>query len=365
MIFALLAQLFSVLLDLLSLLVRSHREKDLEIVLLRQQIRLLQRTRARPPRLAWWEKVPLALLAAKLIQGKTIARARLSQSLLVFTPETVLRWHRELIRRKWTFSQRRAVGRPRIAAELEALIGRLARENPRWGYSKIEGELLKLGYPIGRSTIRAVLKRQHIPASPSRTRKSSTWRAFLRQHQQHLLACDFFTVETLRLTPLYVLFFIEIGTRRIHLAGCTAKPTSHWVTQQARQLVWKLQEEGRAMRFLVHDRDAKFPAAFDVVFASEGVKVILTPYRAPNANAYAERWVRSVREECLDQVLILNERHLKHVLTEYSQYYNRARPHQGLEQQIPESAHYHLGQGPVQRRDILGGLLHDYSREAA
>jgi putative transposase len=365
MIFALLAHLFSVVLDLLSLLVRSDREKDLEIVLLRQQIRLLHRTRAHRLRLSWWEKLPLAVLAGKLIQGTTNARVRLSPSLLLFTPETVLRWHRELVRRKWTFPHRRAAGRPRLSPELEALIVRFARENPRWGYSKIEGELRKLGYHVGRSTIRAVLKRQHLPASPSRTRQSSTWRAFLRQHQRQLLACDFFTVETLRLQTLYVLFFIEVGTRCVHLTGCTAKPTAQWVTQQARQLLWKLQEEGRVIRFLVHDRDAKFPAAFDVAFASEGIKSILTPYQAPNANAYAERWVRSVREECLDHLLIINEHHLNHVLTEYNRYYNCARPHQGIEQQIPESANDQPGQGPVQRREVLGGLLHDYYREAA
>jgi transposase InsO family protein len=198
-----------------------------------------------------------------------------------------------------------------------------------------------------------------------RARRRSTWRAFLRQHQQQLLACDFFTVETLRLQTLYVLFFIEIGTRRVHLAGCTARPTAQWVTQQARHLVWKLEEEGKMLRFLLHDRDAKFPVSFDVVFASEGLEVILTPYRSPNANAYAERWVRSVREECLDHLLIISERHLDHVLTVYSQYYNCARPHQGIEQQIPESAPHQPGPGLVQRRDLLGGLLHAYSRDAA
>jgi transposase InsO family protein len=198
-----------------------------------------------------------------------------------------------------------------------------------------------------------------------RARHRSTWRAFLGQHQQQLLACDFFTVETLRLQTLYVLFFIELGTRRVHLAGCTVHPTSAWVTQQARQLVWKLQEAGKTNRFLLHDRDAKFPASFDVVFASEGIEVVLTPFRAPNANAYAERWVRSVREECLDHLLILNERHLEHVLAEYCRYYNRARPHQGIEQLIPESPNHQPGQGPVQRRDLLGGLLHDYFRDAA
>ena len=257
------------------------------------------------------------------------------------------------------------MGRPRIAGELEALIVRLARENPRWGYGKIEGELRKLGYPVGRSTIRDVLKRQHIPAAPVRARQRSTWRAFLRQHQQQLLACDFFTVETLSLKTLYVLFFMEIGTRRIHLAGCTARPTAQWVTQQARQLVWKLQEKGHVMRFLLHDRDTKFSASFDAVFASEGMEVLLTPYRAPNANAYAERWVRSVREECLDHLLIINERHLDYVLKEYEQYYNQARPHQGLGQEIPESGSQQSGQGAVQRRDILGGLIHDYYRAAA
>jgi putative transposase len=168
--------------------------------------------------------VPLAILAGKLVQQAKYSRARLSQSLLLFTPETVLRWHRDLVRHKWTFRHRPAAGRPRIAAELEALIVRLAQENPLWGYGKIEGELRKLGYCVGRSTVRDVLKRQHIPAAPERARQSSTWRAFLRQHQHQLLACDCFTVETLCLQTLYVLFFIEIGTRRAHLAGCTARP---------------------------------------------------------------------------------------------------------------------------------------------
>jgi len=198
-----------------------------------------------------------------------------------------------------------------------------------------------------------------------RVRQSSTWRAFLRQHQQQLLACDFFTVETLRLQTLYVLFFIEIGTRKIHVAGCTAKPTAAWMTQRARQLVWKLQEEGRAMRFLLHDRDAKFSASFDIVFASERIEIILTPYQAPNANAYAERWVRSVREECLDHLLIFNERHLDYVLRRYGKYHNHGRPHQGIGQEIPDSTNDHPREGPVQRRDVLGGLIHDYYRAAA
>jgi putative transposase len=175
MVFTVFAHLYSSLLDLLSLFARSEQEKDLEILLLRQQLRILQRTRTRPPRLTWWERLPLAILAGKLAQGTLNLRVRLSQSLLLFPPDTVLRWHRELVRQKWTFPHQRAVGRPRIAEELEALIARLARENPRWGYSKIQGELLKPGFRIGRSTIRDVLKRQHLAS-----------RAFACPPEEHL-----------------------------------------------------------------------------------------------------------------------------------------------------------------------------------
>jgi putative transposase len=316
MTFKLLAHLYSVFLDTLRLFGRSNQEKDLEILLLRQQVRILKRKHTRLPRLSWWERLSLAMLVGKLVQTAKYSRVQLSLSLLLFTPETVLRWHRELERHKWTFRRQPAVGRPRIAVELEALIVRLARENPHWGYGKIEGELLKLGHRVGRSTIRDVLKREHIPAAPMRARQSSTWQAFLRQYQHQLLACDFFTVETLCLKTLYVLFFIEIGTRRIHVAACTQHPSTAWVAQQARQLVWNLQEEGRVKRFLLHDHDAKISSSFNTVFASEGIEVVLTPYRAPNANAFAERWVRSVRQECLEHLLIFNERHLDYVLRE-------------------------------------------------
>jgi len=162
-----------------------------------------------------------------------------------------------------------------------------------------------------------------------------------------------------------VLFFLEVGTRRVHLACCTAHPTAAWVTQQARQLAWTVQEAETPPRYLIHDRDAKFPPSFDAVFASEGVEIVRTPYRAPNANAYAERWVRSARTECLDHLLIANDTHLRRVLTEYVDYYNHARPHQGLEQRCPVALPTLVWDGPVFRRDRLGGLLHDYSREAA
>lgn len=184
-------------------------------------------------------------------------------------------------------------------------------------------------------------------------------------YQAQMLACDFFTIETVFLKTIYVLFFIELNTRRVYVAGCTSQPNSVWVTQQARQFLWQLQDEQRAMCFLIHDRDTKFTASFETVFAAEGIGSILTPYRAPNANAVAERWVRSVRNECLDWLLIVNEGYLRRVLKEYTDYYNTARPHQGLHQQAPIPFQPGPRHGPIHCREVLGGLIHDYSRQAA
>jgi len=177
------------------------------------------------------------------------------------------------------------------------------------------------------------------------------------------LACDFFTVETIRLQTLYVLFFIELSSRRIHLAGVTANPNEIWVTQQARQLIWELDDRQPPLRFLIHDHDGKFTGAFDTLFRSEGLRIIPTPYQAPNANSYAERWVRTAREECLDHILILNETHLRRVLGEFiNDYYNVARPHQGIEQQTPIPYGQPQNIGTVQCRKVLGGILNDYYR---
>jgi transposase InsO family protein len=249
--------------------------------------------------------------------------------------------------------------------DLEALIVRLAQENPGLGYEKLQGELEKLGYDVGISTVRDVLKRHHIPPAPERDRTHSNWRTFLNHYRTQMLACDFFTVETVFLQTVYVLFFIEMSTRRVYLAGCTAQPDSAWVTQQARQMLWQLQEKEPSIRFLIHDRDTKFTGTFETAFAAEGIETVLTPYRAPNANAFAERWVRSAREECLDRLLILNQRHLRRVLQEYVDYYNTARPHQGLDQQAPIPFPRGPTTDPIVCRDVLGGLLHDYRRQAA
>jgi transposase InsO family protein len=365
MFFALLAQVVSFLLDLFALPWRSPREKDLEILLLRHQLAILHRRQPRLARPTRWEKFVLALLAAKLATRGGAARSRLGACLLLFGPDTVLRWHRDLVRRKWTFARRSQRGRPRADPELEALVLRLARENPGWGYSRIHGELRKLGLRIGRSTVRDMLKRHQVPPAPERARNGTTWRQFLARHRHQVLACDFLVVESLRLKAIYVLFFIELGTRQVHLAGCTAHPTGAWVAQQARNLAWRIQDGAVPCRFLIHDRDAKFSVAFDRVFAQEGVEVVLTPPRCPQANAVAERWVRSARAECLDHLLILGERQLHRTLTTYCRFYNQRRPHQGLGQRCPIPLAPGTDSGVVSRRDVLGGLLHDYYREAA
>jgi putative transposase len=266
---------FSFVLDLLHLVTQRDHDRALEIVLLRQQLRLYER-RAAQPRPSRWEKVALASLAARLPD--------LSLVCLVFTPATLLRWHREIVKRKWTFDNRPRPGRPPASAACVALIVRLARENPAWGYGKVQGELLKLGHRVSVSTIKRALRQHGVPPAPERTR--STWRDFLGHYREYLVACDFFTVDTVCLTRLYVLFFIELGTRRVHLAGCTATPDTAWVVQQARQFAWHLQAaEPGAVRFLIHDRDGKFATGFDTVFLSEGIRVVKTPAQAPNANA--------------------------------------------------------------------------------
>jgi hypothetical protein len=221
----------------------------------------------------------------------------------------------------------------------------------------------KLGYRISHETVRQILRRHGIPRVPQR-QSASTWRTFLNHYKDTLLACDFFTVETVRLQMLYVFFFIEVGTRRVHLAGITAHPTQAWVAQQARQIVWNLQTQQTTFTHVIRDNDSKYGAVFDPVFASEGIETVHTPIRAPWANVYAERWVRSVREECLDQLIILNAAHLRYVLHEYEGYFNTSRPHQGIAQKIPDPRPQDSTSGTVRRRDLLGGVLHDYYRAA-
>ena len=240
---------------------------------------------------------------------------------------------------------------------------RLATENPRWGYQRIKGELAGLGVTVSSSSIRNVLRRHGLDPTPRR--RATTWRQFMRQQAAYIIACDFFTVDTVFLRRIYVLFFIGVGSRRVWLAGCTSNPTTDWVVQQARNLTMDLQEGPELVRFLLHDRDTKFCGKFDAVFHAEGIRAILTPVQAPNANAYAERWVRTVRSECLDWILLLGTRHLERVLRVYVDHYNHHRPHRGIELRPPDRARPSRSTDwcesmSVQRRDRLGGLLHEY-----
>jgi hypothetical protein len=282
----------------------------------------------------------------------------------LFKPETMLRWHRDLVARKWTFKRQNRDARPRTDPALEQLVVRLAQENVRWGYARLRGELLKLRHRLGETTIAAILERHGILPAPQRA-GSSGWRQLMRHYKAQILACDLFTVDTLFLQTVYVFFFIELGSRLVHLAGCTSHTDANWMTQQARNMVWRLEERESDIHFLIHDNDSTFAPAFDSVFQATGVHVIHTPFRAPNANAYAERWVRTVREECLDHLFILSEGHLRRVLVEYVAYYNHARPHQGLQQQAPIPFPQTPDEGAIDCRDVLGGILHDYHREAA
>jgi len=266
-----------------------------------------------------------------------------------------------LVRRKWSQQRKKQVGRPKINREKESLIVRLAKENLRWGYYRIEGELRKLGFGVSLTTVRNVLDRNGILPAPVRY-GSIGWRTMMNHYKDQLLACDFFTVETILLKTFYVLIFIELGTRRVHLAGITSNPDSQWVAQQARQLVWEFEETSTSFRCLIRDNDSKFTDAFDTVFESSQIHIVPTPIRAPNANAYSERWVRTVREECLDHILIINEAHLRRVLNEFVAYYNGRRPHQGLEQQSPIPLPEPITTGNVNRRKVLGGIINDYLR---
>lgn len=358
------------LIAIISLGRLSEQEKDLEILILRQQLAILQRKQDKLVKPNRAEKMTLAILTAKLKDVTQRSASRLRDIIRIFQPETVLGWHRQLVRRKWTYARKNKGGRSRINQELENLILRLTRENPRWGYGKIEGELLKLGFQISRTTIRNVLDRHNIEPTPVR-HGSIGWRHLMTHYKEQILACDFFTVETIRLQTIYVLFFIELGSRQVHLAGVTAHPNDIWVTQQARQIVWELDDRElptvspalSGMHFLIRDNDRKFSRSFDTVFRSAGLRVISTPFQAPNANAFAERWVRTIREECLDHILILSETHLRRVLDEFiDDYYNVARPHQGIEQRIPIPHGQPQNTGSIQRRKVLGGIVNDYYR---
>jgi len=338
------------LLGVLSSEDRAAEQVRLENLPLRHQVAILRRQVKRPV----YRMRDRALLAAA---SRMLPRERWNAFLV--RPETLLRWHQGLVTRKWTRPHRRP-GRPALELEVRRLILRMAKDNPRWGYMRIKGELQGLGIRVSATAIAMLLRAHGIGPAP---RRGPTWSQFLKAQASGILACDFFTVETALLKTLYVLFFIEIATRRVHVTVSTSSPDSVFVTQQARNLAMSRPDECASMRFLIRDRDAKFSRSFDDVFTTEGIRAIRTPIRAPNANAFAERWVETLRADCLDWLLVFGPRHLDRVLRTYVEHYNQRRPHRGLQLLAPESAASpaELDTVPhIQRRDRLGGLIHEY-----
>jgi putative transposase len=343
------------LFELVVLACRSPGSKELEILVLRHELSILRR-QARRPQMRDADRLFLTALSGAL--------PRHAWSAFSVSPRTLLLWHKRLVARRWTYGHRRP-GRPAIGRDVQALVLGHARENPNWGYRRIVGELRGLGVSIAPSSVRAILIRHRLPPAPQRD--GASWRQFLRQHSATVLACDFFTVETVWLTRIYVLFFVSLERRRVEFVASTRNPDGRWGAQQARNLLMHLADRGQSFRYLLHDRDSKFGGGFDEIFRSEGVTTIRTPIRAPNANAYAERWVGTLQRECLDRILIINRRQLDHVLRLYANHYNRHRPHQSLSLRPPDepaSAPGSVRIKHIRKHQLLGGLINEYRAAA-
>jgi transposase InsO family protein len=342
------------LLGWLALLARSDASKHAEILVLRHQLAVLRRQVARP-RPSWADRAVIAALARLL--------PRSLRSGLFVTRGTVLRWHADLVKRRWTY-KRTQPGRPPTRPTIRELVLQMAADNPGWGYRRIAGELAQLGRSIAPATVWAILKKAGIDPAPRRS--GPAWAEFLRAQAEGILACDFFHVETIGLARLYCFAIVEHATRRVHVLGVTANPTAGWVAQQARNLLMDLGERAGSFKFMIRDRDSKFTALFDEVFRAEGIKVVLTAPQVPRMNAIMERWVGSVRREILDRILIVSAAHLRKVLIEYEDHFNTHRPHRALNQASPLRPLSDPIDADIKviRRDRLGGLLHEYSQVA-
>jgi putative transposase len=335
----------------------QHEQHEI-LLYLREENRVLKaQLRHRRLRLTDNDRRRLAALGARL------GRRMLAEVATIVTPDTILRWHRQLVARKWTYSKRRP-GRPSVLPEIRRLVVRMATENPRWGYTRIQGALKNLNHRVARSTIATILKAQGIPPSGERP---TSWQAFLRAHWNGLVAADFFTTEvwTVRgLVTYYTLFVIELHSRRVTILGSTPHPDEAFVCQVVRQLTAADEGVLDGHRVLICDRDRKWSLAVRELLETSGVRVIQAPFRAPNCNAHAERFVRSVNEECLNRLIPLGERHFRRALADFVVHYHRERNHQGLGNELIDGMEVQPQSGRVQRRQRVGGLLSYYYRAA-
>lgn len=301
-------------------------------------------------------------------KAQALGRRVLNELDTLVTPDTLLRWYRELLAAKWNYSHRRGPGRPRVMTTIVDLILRMALENPSWGYTRIRGALANLGHEVGRGTIASILKENGIEPAPERG-KHTQWSTFLKAHWECLTATDFLTVEVCTLKGLvthYILFFIDIASRSVHVAGITPHPGSEWMMQVARNITDVDAGCLRGRRYLILDRDAKYCDAFRNVLVREGVHVIRLPPRSPNLNAFAERFVRTIKEECLSRMIFLGQASLRHAVSQFVTHYHHERNHQGLENRLLRPLAAHRGvNAAVRRRERLGGMLSYYHRQAA
>jgi transposase InsO family protein len=328
-------------------------ERDAEILALRHQILVLQRQTNRP-RFTDTDRTILAVLST------AFAPARLPRIMLIVQPKTVIGWHRRLVARHWTYPPTTPRGRPPTLAEIRRIAIRLATENPTWGYRRVHGELARLGHRIAASTVWTILRTAGIDPAPGRT--GPTWTEFIRTQAKGIIATDFACVDTATLRRFHVLFFIEISTRRVHLGGITTNPTGPWTAQAARNFLMNID---RQFRFVIHEGAGQYARSFDAAFAADGITAITTPPRAPMANAYAERWVRTLRHELLDRTIIWNERQLRALLVDYIDHYNQHRPHRSLDQAAPGTANVTaIPTTTIRRRARCGGLINEYRHAA-
>ncbi len=343
------------LLDGLMVLARREVSKDAELLVLRHQNAVLRRQISRV-RYQPGDRLWLAALS------RLIPRRRWGEVFAV-TPATLLAWHRRLVTRKWNYTNRRRAGRPATAAAIRKLVIRMAMDNPAWGHRRVQGELARLGHPIAASTVWQILHDAGI--SPAPRRSGPTWKQFLTAQARGILAVDFVHVDTVLLRRLYALIVIEHGSRRVHLAGITANPDGAWTTQVARNFLMDLGQRAASIKFLIRDRAGQFTGSFDAVFQADGIRILASPPQAPRANAICERMIGTLRRELFDRLLIVNERHLRRVLTDYLRHYNAARPHRALGQLAPAQAgtrppEINLAERRIRRRQVLGGLTHEY-----